>query len=154
LVDESGLSTTVTGLTTQRNVQPLHVALHHLSGSFSKERTIEAMDLPAIEKEPKRMKTIAAGMLAKATERLQQLITLGELALVCKPPDKSVSEEKYQEWRLASLSFLQTVLGASNHYWEFFKGEIVPSPDGSKDYSIEEGRTPRCLKPWEHKADP
>lgn len=55
------------------------------------------------------------------------------------PPDKSVSEGKYQEWRLASLSFLQTVLGASNHYCEFFKGEIVPSPDGSKDYSIEEG---------------
>jgi hypothetical protein len=85
------------------------------------------------------MKTIAAGMLAKMTQRLQELITLGELALITVDPDRDVSEGKYHEWRLASASFLQAVLGASNHYCKYFNEYIEPIPDIVKERKIEQG---------------
>ena len=96
------------------------------------------MDLPLIEKEPKRMKLIAVGMLKKITERLQQLIQLGHSYVGYKPAGEDVSEGNYHEWRLASVSFLRTVLGASNHYCKFFDERIYPNP-AERAKKIDEG---------------
>ena len=96
------------------------------------------MDLPVIEKEPKRMKAIAVGMLKKITERLQQLIQLGHAYVGYKPAGEDVSEGNYHEWRLASVSFLRTVLGASNHYCKFFDEQIYPHP-ATRAEKIDEG---------------
>jgi hypothetical protein len=85
------------------------------------------------------MKKVAAGMLAKISQRLQELILLGELALVTTDPEEDLSEGKYQEWRLASASFLQTVLGASNHYYKYFNEYIEAIPDRWRKWPMEQG---------------
>jgi hypothetical protein len=84
-------------------------------------------ELPQIERKPKRMKTIAAGMLAKTVQRLGQLIELGSTCLSYKPQYGDVSQGNYNEWRLASASFLLKVLGPQNQYSKFFEGQITPS---------------------------
>lgn len=83
------------------------------------------------------MKTIAARMLAKMTERLQQLIQQG-CAYRAHLTSHDVSEGNYHEWRLASASFLKQVLGTKNDYYEFFNARATAYPtDRAK--CIEEG---------------
>jgi hypothetical protein len=87
------------------------------------------------------MKTIAAEMLAKMTQRLQQLITLGEVALATRASEEHVSQGKYNEWRLACVSFLRTVLGEGSHYSKFFNERVDPIPTSpyGRDLTIDEG---------------
>jgi hypothetical protein len=84
------------------------------------------------------MKTIATEMRAKMTQRLQQLINLGEVALTAKPLNQNVSQGKYNEWRLASVSFLRKVLGASDDYCKFFDQRVDEVPN-DRARNIEEG---------------
>lgn len=74
------------------------------------------------------MKTVASGVLTKMKDRLQELINLGEIALVQHPPPEQVPMAKYQEWRLASESFLESVVGASSRYFTFFQERVESWP--------------------------
>lgn len=85
------------------------------------------------------MKTINAETLEKITRRLHQLIEQGSSYLQYKPDDQDVSQGNYQEWRLASASFLRTVLGAGNHYCKFFDEQIEAHPDIVREMKMEEG---------------
>jgi hypothetical protein len=85
------------------------------------------------------MKTIAAGILERVTQRLQQLISLGELAIIVYDPnDPVVGIGKFHEWRLASLSFLESVLGPTNRYYKFFEQHVGEFESGNS-FAVEEG---------------
>lgn len=99
-------------------------------------------ELPQTEPKPKRMRTIAAGMLAKTVQRLRQLIDLGHAYVTYRPTDGEVPPGNYHEWRLASVSFLRAALGPDNHYCKFFEERIPESPyeDGPPpSQSMEQG---------------
>jgi len=78
------------------------------------------------------MRTTTSAALTRVTERLQQLIILGQSALyvargqseASTGQDDYVAMGQFQEWRLASLSFLEGVLGLDNRYYKAFDDRV------------------------------
>jgi hypothetical protein len=70
------------------------------------------------------VKTIAAGTLARITERLGQLILEGRMTMDVRGGTGSIPMGEFDRWRLAALSFLENVFGSGNRYHDAFSRNI------------------------------
>jgi hypothetical protein len=82
-------------------------------------------------------KNTAAGALERMTLRLQQILGLGQMALALSKEGVTTPVGEYQEWRLASMSYLETTLGPANRYYKFFAERISPQTHFSS--TVDEG---------------
>jgi hypothetical protein len=53
------------------------------------------------------------------------------------PHTREIATGKFHEWRLASLSFLESVLGPTNRYYRFFEQRVSEYEHNSR--AVEEG---------------
>jgi len=76
------------------------------------------------------VKNLGPGLAKRHVERTEALIALGHNTARCANwQTQTVPVGDYQEWRLASLSFLETAVGAENRYFKHFDravGEFNP----------------------------